>query len=177
MFFTRKNDENDTVKKDSSSIKMFLKDILVALCIFSALYFTIELDIVVGESMKPTLNDGNVYVGLKVNRNTDYGRIVTVNIESKGVKYTKRIIGKEGDTIDLIDGIVYRNGVALDEPYVSSKTYATGDVVFPITVPDDCYFVLGDNRGMSMDSRFSEVGMIQEDDVDASYLFLLPWTR
>ena len=64
--------------------------------------------------------------------------------------------------IDFQEGIVYVNGTALDEPYVRTTTNKRGDVEFPVTVPEGYVFVLGDNRNDSLDSRYSEIGFIDE---------------
>ena len=75
--------------------------------------------------------------------------------------YVKRIIGMPGDTIDLKDGRVYVNGELLDEPYYDGLTPITDlSVSYPVTVSDDCVFVMGDNRPNSKDSRSSELGEV-----------------
>ena len=154
-----------------------IRDLFTGLLLFAALSLSVELDLVVGSSMDPALKAGNVYVGARANPNLDYGRIVSIEGLPEGVRITKRIIGKAGDEIDLAGGAVFRNGEALDEPYATSPTYATGDITFPVVVPEGTLFVLGDDRRMSRDSRFSEIGMVPERSVRSSYLFLLPWTR
>ena len=180
MFKTRIFNDKE-LKHDNKDINRawfvtLIQDIIIGLVLFIALFFTIELDYVDGGSMRPTLDTGNVFVSLKVKPNKEYGTIVSVYLETDNSKITKRIIGRGGDEINLIDGVVYRNGIPLDEPYVSSPTYATGDISFPVVVPYGSYFVLGDNREMSKDSRFSDIGLVPDENITASYLFLLPWT-
>ena len=173
-----KNEVNVELNKEKASwLKVVVIDFLVALAIVMAANFLIELDYVDGTSMNPTLQNGNIYVALKVHPSDEYGKIATVYVDSENGRCTKRIIGKGGDTINIKDGVVYRNGLALDEPYTSSPTTPTGDVSFPVTVPEDCYFVLGDNRSMSKDSRFSDFGMIEKENLVGLYLFILPWTK
>jgi len=74
--------------------------------------------------------------------------------------YVKRVIGLPGESVDIHNGAVWINGKQLDEPYTLGKTdppspdSSPAAVKFPYKVPDDCYFVMGDNRGNSLDSRF-----------------------
>lgn len=74
----------------------------------------------------------------------------------------KRVIAVEGQTIDIDfdKGVVYVDGVALDEPYIYEPTYKQLDFSGPVTVPEGCVFVMGDNRNGSTDSRYSVLGCI-----------------
>ena len=85
----------------------------------------------------------------------------------------KRVIGCAGDVIDIDfqQGVVYRNGEALDEPYINEPTFLQMDVEFPVTVPEGCIFVMGDNRNHSDDSRDSEIGMVDTRRVMGKALF------
>lgn len=75
--------------------------------------------------------------------------------------YVKRIIAMPGQTVDLVDGKVYVDGELLDEPYYDGTTYSIDPTVeYPITVDEDCVFVMGDNRAHSKDSRSSELGQV-----------------
>ena len=75
--------------------------------------------------------------------------------------YVKRIIAMPGQTIDLVDGKVYVDGEMLDEPYYDGLTTSIDPTVeYPITVDDDCVFVMGDNRTRSKDSRSSELSQV-----------------
>ena len=86
----------------------------------------------------------------------------------------KRIIGMPGDTVELIDGDVYINGEKYDESgYLVEKTEITGNITEPFVVPENSYFVMGDHRSVSKDSRYSDVGAISKDQIigKASFRF------
>lgn len=76
--------------------------------------------------------------------------------------YVKRIIGEGGDVVQVENGDVYVNGEALDEPYI--KEITQGDFG-PYEVPEGCYFMMGDNRNRSLDSRFWENQFVEEDEI------------
>lgn len=80
------------------------------------------------------------------------------------IYYVKRVIATEGQTVDLIDGAVYVDGKKLDEPYYTGETYPTDSAtIYPFTVSEGCVFVMGDNRGNSLDSRNGRLGEVDED--------------
>ena len=80
--------------------------------------------------------------------------------------YVKRVIAKEGQTVDIRDGKVYVDDLLLEEEYYNGDTVAfDSSVEFPLTVNDDCVFVLGDNRPHSKDSRSKDLGQVPEDSI------------
>ena len=84
----------------------------------------------------------------------------------KKVYYVKRVIATEGQTVDLIDGAVYVDGKKLDEPYYNGETYPTdSSTIYPFTVSEGCVFVMGDNRGNSLDSRATALGEVDESAI------------
>ena len=154
-------------------MKEFIKDVLIALVIVLVVTMIIKPTIVKESSMEPTLYENNY---LFINKmayikaeHPDYGDIIVFksNIDKddgNGKKLLiKRVIGVENDVIDIHDGMVYRNGTALDESYTLDGI--TSGNVDNYLVPEDCVFVMGDNRGISLDSRSSEVGAVEEDSI------------
>lgn len=120
-----------------------------------------------GHSMEPTLSDGdNLIVDKLSYRFRDperYDIIVFPYQHAENTYYIKRIIGLPGDTVQVIDGYVYINGKKLDEHYGAEVMEDPGIAAEPIILGDDEYFVLGDNRNHSSDSRVTSVGVLTRD--------------
>lgn len=124
---------------------------------------------VIGTSMTPTLQDGDNLIVEKVSYYfTDpqrYDIIVFPYPEDPGKHYIKRIIGLPGETVQIIDGYVYIDGKLLDEHYGNAVMENAGLAGEPIVLGDDEYFVLGDNRNNSEDSRYPAVGNIKRSQI------------
>lgn len=120
-----------------------------------------------GHSMEPTLSDGDNLIVDKISyrfRDPErYDIIVFPYQHQENTYYIKRIIGLPGETVQVIDGYVYINGEKLDEHYGAEVMNDPGIAAEPITLGDDEYFVLGDNRNHSSDSRASSVGVLTRD--------------
>ena len=135
---------------------------ILILLIFTFLFRVVGVN---GTSMKPTLNNGDWLTVSAIPGDVEVGDIVVVTQpNSLNEPLIKRVIAKGGDTIsiDFIEGVVTVNGVAKYEPYIAEKTERRGDFVYPLTVPEGCLFVMGDNRNDSLDSRFKTIGFIDE---------------
>ena len=142
-----------------------------------------------GVSMQPTLDGGdNGGMGDRVILTHMFytpqpGDIVVVtkpgtNVEN--VPIIKRVIATEGQTVDIDfdSGAVTVDGKVLDEPYINEPTYTKGNVTFPVKVKEGCVFVLGDNRNHSLDSRFEQVGMVDNRYILGKAIFrILPINR
>ena len=146
----------------------------VVLFLFSFCFKTVE---VWGPSMEDTLQgkDTSGYVETVGDRllisNLFYtpqaNDIVVIDTDTEEGAIIKRIIATEGQTVDIDfhTGEVSVDGAVLNEPYIKNPTFNRGAVVFPVTVPEGCVFVLGDHRAVSLDSRYSIIGMVDTDDV------------
>ncbi|MQM72788.1 MAG: signal peptidase I [Eubacteriaceae bacterium] len=165
---SKKRKENE---EESASIKDWIISILIAVGIAIVIkMFFFDFVVVQGPSMQPTLHQGQRLVINKIEYRVgepDYGDIVVLRF-SPGVDYVKRVIAKGGDTIEIKNMKVYRNGKLLKESYISQEPY--GD--YPkTTVPKGKYFVMGDNRANSSDSRFTSLGFVDSKDMIGHVVF------
>lgn len=145
--------------------------VLAVIAAVAVLVSTLFLPViqVSGNSMEPTLSDGDVLVLLK---SKSYERSQLCCISWQNKMLLKRVIGLPGDVVSIdTEGNVTVNGVLLDEPYVSDKTLGECDVTFPCQVPEGKVFVLGDHRSTSIDSRSSEIGCVDQDQIVGFVLF------
>lgn len=137
--------------------------VVVILLIYTFGFKIVAVD---GTSMLPTLNSGDRLIVTAYDKEPEYGQIVVItqpNYFNKPI--IKRIIATENQTVDIdfSSGDVFVDGMLLDEPYINNRTIVGDDIEFPLTVPDDYIFVMGDNRQGSTDSRSSKVGLIKEE--------------
>lgn len=155
-------------------VRAFTRDLLVAVLIaVLVIVFIVQPVRVEGTSMLPRLHDGErifvnkfVYKFESINR----GDIVVFwypNDPSKS--FIKRVIGLPGETVSIRDGIVYVNGEPLDEPYLDSSFHAQRDSLSPVYVKPHYYFVMGDNRDASNDSR--QWGLVPEKYIYGKAIF------
>lgn len=184
----RKNSSEPVADKKPVTTKSSIKKAILAylhdfvfwlagiLLIFTLLFRVV---VVSGPSMKMTLLNGD-YILLLSNifyNDPEYGDIVVASKETykDGEPIIKRVIATEGQEVDIdfANGVVYVDGVALDEPYTNTPTNLYEQTEFPQTVPEGCVFVMGDNRNNSLDSRSSEIGFIDCREILGRAIFIL----
>ena len=164
----------------SQAITLYLHDLVCLLCgMLIVLLLVFRVVVVSGTSMNMTLLDGDYLLLLS---NTFYrtpaqGDIIVVSKDSfdNGAAFVKRVIATEGQTVDIdfSAGIVYVDGVALDEPYTNTLTNVNGGMQFPLVVEDGCIFAMGDNRNISKDSRYPDIGLIDTREILGKAVFLV----
>ncbi len=125
--------------------------------------------VVEGQSMEPTLQDGNNLIVDKLSyrfRDPKRFEIIVFPYQyEENTYYIKRIIGLPGEMVQVKDGAVYIDGEKLDERYGAESMESAGIAEEPIKLGDDEYFVLGDNRNHSSDSRDPSVGILKREDL------------
>ena len=122
-----------------------------------------------GTSMEPTLSNGDIVLLTKTTR-FDRGDLGGFTWNNKLL--IQRVIGLPGDWIEIdVDGTIYLNGDKLDEPYVQQMDLGECDLEFPFQVPQEQYFVVGDMRENSIDSRNSLIGCIPKDQIVGKVFF------
>ena len=122
-----------------------------------------------GTSMEPTLSNGDIVLLMKTTR-FERGDLCAFTWNNKLL--VKRVIALPGDWIEIdTDGTVYLNGDKLDEPYVEHKALGECDLEFPFQVPQEQYFVRGDMRESSIDSRNTVIGCIPKDQIVGKVFF------
>ncbi len=184
-----KHDKKD--KQEPSFFKSLLIDIIIAALIAGGILFFVRPTIVKQTSMLETFQPNDyvivykrAYSGAKTPQRGDVIIFESdlVNEDTGGDKLLiKRVIGLPGDTIEIIDEQVYLNGEEFHEDYI--RDGYTPAIEIPqegevYTVPEDHYFCMGDNRVVSVDSRYSEVGCITEDQImGKAVLRLFPFNK
>ena len=164
-----------------SIIWSWIWSFIVAFIIVGGVYFFLGRPFTVsGASMYPTLHNGDRMVLSKVG---DIHRfdVVILKAPDENVEYIKRVIGMPGDTIEMKSGVLYINGKKVDQPFINTEALAKQTVFMAdftlesltgeSKVPEGKYFVLGDNRGVSKDSRM--IGFIDRSAIEGKAVFTI----
>ena len=144
---------------------------LIVVAAIAVLIATLVLPVlqIQGTSMEPTLNDGEIVVLIKTPK-LKRGQLCCFSYQNKFL--IKRVIGVPGDSIVIDDeGYVYVNDELIDEPYIIDRSIGECDISFPIYVTENHYFILGDHRSTSIDSRSSVIGLVSSDQVLGKIVF------
>ena len=145
--------------------------ILVVVAAVAVLVATLWMPVlrIYGTSMMPTLDDGQIVVSVK---STNFGQGDIVAFYQGNKLLIKRFIAGPADWVNIdSDGNVSVNGVALEEPYIAEKAYGETNIELPYQVPDKRYFLMGDNRDASVDSRNTAVGCISDEQIVGKVIF------
>ncbi len=175
--------EETSENKDASwqqTVLLYLHDLVYMMAgIVIVFLLVFRMVVVSGSSMYSTLWDGDWLIVLSnvFYQEPEYGDIIVACKDSfnDGEAIIKRVIATEGQTVDIdFDaGIVYVDGIALDEDYTYTPTNVREGTVFPLTVEKGCVFAMGDNRNESLDGRDPRIGQIDRREILGKALFLI----
>ena len=162
------------------NVLLYVHDLMCMLLVMMLLFLVVfRVILVTGDSMFTTLWDGDylLLVSELFCGDPEPGYIVVISKQSfdNGSPIVKRVIATQGQTVDIDfeSGTVYVDGQALREPYIHNETTNEEGTVFPLTVAENCIFVLGDNRAVSLDSRSPQIGQIDRREVLGKALCLM----
>lgn len=166
---SEKKEEKSILKE----ILFWIRDLAITVCIvLLILTFVGETTSIIGGSMEPQIYDGDRFIINKISYAfgaPDRFDIVVFPFD-EDYNYIKRVIGLPGETLELIvqpdeTYDIYIDGVLLEESYGKEAIIRPGNQNYPVEIPEGYYFVMGDNRNDSSDSRYTDVGLISEEDI------------
>ena len=164
----------ENTKKEIVSMLLYLVFVFVA--VYLIITFVGQRTAVNGSSMEPTLSHGDNLIMDKLTyhfRDPERFEVIIFPCPTDpAVYYIKRVIGLPGETVQIKDGLVYIDGQVLtDDIYGISETTESGIAGEPIVIGENEYFVLGDNRPISKDSRYDDVGLIHREEIEGRAFF------
>lgn len=182
-------ERNGSKKKEEiltwkQNMVLYLHDLVIYVSVILLVFLLLfRIIVVTGDSMYSTLWDGD-YLLLMSNLlypDPEAGDIVVVSKQSydDGAPIVKRVIATEGQIVDIDfeNGIVYVDGLPIEEEYINTPTNRQEGMSFPLIVEKGCYFVMGDNRNNSRDSRSPDIGQIDKREIlGKAILLMLPGT-
>lgn len=161
-------------KKEILNMLLYLAFIFIT--VYLIITFVGQRTAVNGDSMEPTLSNGDNLIMDKLSyhfRDPERFEVIIFPCPTRPeVYYIKRVIGLPGETVQIKDGSVYIDGKLLEtDVYGITEETEAGIAHEPIQIGEDQYFVLGDNRPISQDSRYEVVGLIDRDDIEGRAFF------
>ena len=176
----QKSNTSDQNNSPQMTFLLYLHDLVYMLATIMLVFLLLfRMVIVSGSSMYETLHDGDwlVLISNVFYQEPEYGDIIVASKDSfnNGEAIIKRVIATEGQIVDIdfSAGIVYVDGIPLDEPYTYTPTNYPEGIAFPLLVKDGCIFAMGDNRNDSKDSRHPDIGLIDKREILGKAIFLL----
>lgn len=164
-----------------SIIWSWIWSFIVAFIIVGAVYIFLGRPFTVsGASMYPTLHNGDRMILSKIG---DINRfdVVVLKAPDENVEYIKRVIGMPGDTLELKQGVLYINGKKIEQPFINTEAlqkqtvfiddFTLQSLTGETKIPEGKYFVMGDNRGVSRDSRM--IGLIDRKAIEGKAVFTI----
>ena len=147
-------------------LQLFLGCVVAAVLLFNCVARLTRVD---GSSMDNTLQDGEILI---LRQTKDVGTGDIIGFHYGGEVLLKRIVACGGDLVEIdAQGVLWVNGTAVEEPYLAGQSLGKCDIQFPCQVPEGMYFVLGDNRAVSMDSRLRTIGCVERSQIIGRALF------
>lgn len=144
---------------------------LIVVAAISVLVATLFMPVlqIYGTSMTPTLQEGEIVLSIK-SKNFNTGDLVAFYLGNRLL--VKRCIAGPGDWVNIDEeGNIYVNDVLLDEPYVQEKSLGDCNIELPMQVPENRWFLVGDHRATSVDSRHTSVGCVSEDQIEGKIIY------
>lgn len=161
-------------REKSKSNGSFFKNLIIALIVIDAIIVVLStmffpIMSINGNSMSPNLENGNLVLAVKTDE-LERGDVCAFYSGSSVL--CKRIIAYGGEVVDIDEnGVVYINNLPLSEPYLLDADFGNADIKFPYVVPHNTYFVMGDNRSVSVDSRDTKIGCVSEGQMIGKIVF------
>lgn len=159
-------------RRKKSLFRLCFKIVITSIIVLVLFGFVAGIAIVQGDSMRPNLTNGSLALFYRLNDTYERSDIVIFKPSNKDEILIKRVVAVEGDTVDIDNetGKLMINGIIQKEDTIIGDTYQSeGEVTYPLIVPKDCVFVLGDNREVALDSRY--LGTINNNNLIGKVVF------